>query len=97
MALVRLCLAVSGALVIPRTICSVTPGKTFVSLYENLCAGSLELFERFASELGRTCLIATFVGPAKDNLSAVNSKLPLDEVCRQFGSFARLKCEADSI
>ena len=78
---------------IPWTICSVTPGKTFVSLYENLCAGSLELFERFASELGRTRLVATFVGPAKDNLSAVDSKLPVDEVCRQFGSFARLKCE----
>ena len=33
------------------------------------------------------------MGPAKDNLSAVDSKLPVDEVCRQFGSFARLKCE----
>ena len=33
------------------------------------------------------------MGPAKDNLS-------VDEVCRQFGSFARLKCEkieADSV
>ena len=40
------------------------------------------------------------MGPAKDNLSAVESKLPVDEVCRQFGSFARLNCEkieADSL
>ena len=86
MALVCLCLAVSGALVIPWTICSVTPRKTFVSLYENLCAGSPELFERFASELSRARLVATFVGPAKDNLFAVDSKLPVDKVCRQFGS-----------
>ena len=71
----------------------MTPGKTFVSLYENLCAGSLELFKQFASKLGRTRLVATFVGPAKDNLSAVDSKLPVDKVCRQFGSFTRLKCE----
>ena len=28
-----------------------------------------------------------------DNLSAVDSKLPVDEVCRQFRSFTRLKCE----
>ena len=33
------------------------------------------------------------MGPAKDNLSAVDSKLPVDKVCRQFGSFTRLKCE----
>ena len=66
---------------IPWTICSMTPGKTFVSLYENLCAGSLELFKQFASKLGRTRLVATFVGPAKDNLSAVDSKLPVDKVC----------------
>ena len=81
MALVCLCLAVSRVLVIPWTICSVTPGKMFVSLYENLCAWSLELFERFASELGRTRLVATFVGQLRINLSAVDSKLPVDEVC----------------
>ena len=33
------------------------------------------------------------MGPAKDNLSTVDSKLPVDEVCRQFGSFPRLNCE----
>ena len=49
--------------------------------------------EQFASEFGRTRLAATFVGPAKDNLSAVDGNLPVDEVCRQFGSFARLNCE----
>ena len=75
------------------TICSVTPGQTFVSLYEKLCAWSLELFKQFASELGRTCLARTFVGPAKDNLFAMDSRLPMDEVRRQFGSFARLNCE----
>ena len=26
-------------------------------------------------------------------MSTIDSKLPVDEVCRQFGSFARLKCE----
>ena len=57
------------------TICNVTPGKTFVSLYETLCARSLELFKRFASELSRTRLVATFVCPAKDNLYTVDSKL----------------------
>ena len=39
------------------------------------------------------------MGPAKDNLSAVDSKLSVDKVCRQFGSFVRLKyekSEADS-
>ena len=71
---------------IPWTICSVTPGETFVSPYEKLCAGSLELFEQFASKLGCIRLARTFVGPAKENLSAVDSRLPVDEVCRQFGS-----------
>ena len=93
MSIVCLCLAVSRALVIPWTICGVTPGQTFASLYEKLCTGSIELFEQFASKLGRTRLAATFVGPAKDNLSAVDSNLPMDDVCRQFGSFARLNCE----
>ena len=69
---------------IPWTMCGVTPGKTFASLYETLCAG---LFEQFASKLSRTHLAATSVGPAKDTLSAVDGNLPVDEVCRQFGSF----------
>ena len=63
---------------VPWSICSVTPGQTFVSLYVKLCAGFLELFEQFAGELGYTHLARTFVGPAKDNLSAVDSRLPMD-------------------
>ena len=37
-------LDVSRALVIPWTICGVTPGQTFASL---LCAGPIELFVEF--------------------------------------------------
>ena len=93
MALVCFCLTVNGALTIPWTICNVDPGLPFKSFYEKLCAGSLELFEQFASKLGATRLTSTFAGPAKDSLSAVDGKLPMDEVCRQFGSFVRLSCD----
>ena len=93
MALVCFCLTVDGALTIPWTICNVDPGLPFKSFYEKLCAGSLELFEQFASKLGATRLTGTFAGPAKDSLSAVDGKLPMDEVCRQFGSFVRLSCD----
>ena len=58
---------------IPWTICTVTPEQTFLSLYEKLCAGSLELFEQFASKLSHKRLATTFVGPAKDNLSSAGA------------------------
>ena len=46
-ALVCLSGVLDGHFVIPWTVFSVFPGEIFVSLYEKLQAGSLELFQQF--------------------------------------------------
>ena len=92
-----LSVVVDGQLVISWTVFSVFPGETFFSLYEKLQAGSLELFQKFTAKLQRSRLSRAHVGATKDNMSTVDNYLPIDEVCRQFGSFCRLHGERQEI
>ncbi len=84
-------------MVIPWTIFNIDdPGLTFLTLHQKLCAGSLILMlERFAGTLQQSQLVSACVGATKDNLSSVDINLPVDEVCRSFGSFAKLLCEEE--
>ncbi len=90
-----LCISVvfDGRCIIPWTINSIETGQTFLGLYQQIRAGSIESFEESASKLQFSKLSQAFVGQNKDNLIAVTSQLSMDEVCKQFGSYVRLKCE----
>ena len=46
-----------------------------------------------ASKLQSSKLSQAFVGKTTDSLVAVDCHLPMDNVCKQFGSYLRLKCE----
>ena len=80
----------------PWTITNLQPGISFLSLFEQLRAGSVSCFEQFAPRLQRHTLAQAFLGPAKDGLVAVDSHLPADDVCKQFGSYVRLNCEEEA-
>ena len=97
MALVCLSVVLDGQPIISWTVFSVMPGETFFSLYEKLQAGSVEVFQQFSSKLQRSRLSRAHVGTAKDSMSIVDNCLPIDEVCRQFGSFCRLHGERQEV
>lgn len=90
-----LCISVvlDGQSIIPWTICSIQPGQTFWGLYQQICAGSIECFQGSASRWQLSKLAQAFVGKTTDSLVAVDGHLPMDDVCKQFGSYVRLKCE----
>ena len=96
MALVCLSVVLDGQPIISWTVFSVMP-ETFFSLYEKLQAGSVEVFQQFSSKLQWSRLSRAHVGTAKDSMSIVDNCLPIDEVCRQFGSFCRLHGERQEV
>ncbi len=53
------------------------------------------MLERFAGTLQQYQLVSACVGATKDNLFSVDINLPIHEVCRSFGSFAKLLCEEE--
>ena len=97
MALVCLSVVLDGQLVISWTVFSVLLEETFFSLYEKLQAGSVELFQQFTAKLQWSRLSCAHVGAAKDSMSVVDNRLPIDEVCQQFGSFCRLHGERQEV
>ena len=68
-------------------------GATFVELFQQLCAGSLECLQEYAVKLQQCYLTRAFMGPTRDALVAVDVNLPVSDVCCQFGSYVRLNCE----
>ncbi len=52
-----------------------------------------ECFQGSASKLLSSKLSQAFVGKTTDCLVAVDCHLPMDSVCKRFGSCSRLKCE----
>ena len=68
----------------------------FAELFESLRSGRIENFENYASDLQGTTLRRSMVGQIKENLVAVDSDLLLEDVCRQFGSFAKLVAEKEA-
>ena len=70
------------------------PSATFLGLYEQIRAGSIECFQGQASRwLQFSKLSQAVVGKTTDALITVDIQLSMDGVCKQFGSYVRLKCE----
>ena len=84
-----------GQAVIPWTVTGIPVGTTFLALFDQLRAGALEAFAGHAPVLQRLGLRQSFVGSAKDSLVHVDYHLPIDDVCRQFGSYVRLIAEEE--
>ena len=93
MSFICLCVVLSGTVVIPWMVAGLEPAQTFVELFQQLCAGSVVCLQEYAGRLQDCHLVRAFVGTAKDSLVAVDLKLPVSDVCRQFGSYVRLNCE----
>ena len=60
---------------------------------EQICAGSIECFQGSASWLQFSKLTQAVVGKTTDSLITVDVQLSIGDVCKQFGSYVRLKCE----
>ena len=92
-----LCLSVlhGGRAVIPWTVTGTPVGTMFLALFDQFRAGALEAFAGYAPVLQRLGLRQSFVGSAKDSLVHVDYHLPIDDVCRQFGSYVRLVAEEE--
>ena len=81
---VLLCISVvlDGQSIIPWTINGVQPGQTFLWLYQQIYAGSIECFQGSASKLQSSKLSQVFVGKTTDSLVAVDCHLPMNNVCK---------------
>ena len=89
MSFICLCVVLSGTVVM---VAGLEPAQTFVELFQQLCAGSVVCLQEYAGGLQDCHLVHAFVGTAKDSLVAVDLKLPVSDVCRQFGLYVRLNC-----
>ena len=78
-----------------RAVTGIPVGTTFLALFDQLRAGALEAFAGHAPVLQRLGLSQSFVGSAKDSLVHVDYHLPIDDDCRQFGSYVRLITEEE--
>ena len=87
MSLLCISAVLDGQSIIPWTISSVQPGQTFLGLYQQILAGSIECFQGSASKLQFSKLSQAVVGMTKDSLISVDIQLCMDDVCKQFGPY----------